>query len=250
MGAAMSDGRPRILVVVGDDGCRQGWCAALAEAGFLVEGVAGPPPAIQAARRPGGPPPVLLAVEAGLKGMGPLLLARALRSLPGLGGLPLLLLGEGPPAGLERSASAATLATAGAAAHALLAACVAGGAAPVAPPEKPVLDLVAVARVRAYGEPMFQQLVGQYLDDLPQRLDQIGQALVRGDLKDAGGIAHSLKGSSGSLGMSRLWQACSALESDCRDGRDAVPALAVVRIQAAAAAGAMRAVLAAPPAEA
>lgn len=243
----MSDGRPRVLVVMGDEAGRQGWCAALAEAGFAPEGMAGPPQAIMAARGAGAPPPVLLAVEAGLKGMGPVLLARALRSLPGLGGLPLLLLGDGPPAGLERSASAATPATAGSAAHALLSAGAAGAEpAPAARTEQPVLDPAVVARVRAYGEPMFQQLVGQYLDELPQRLAQIDQALRRGDLKGAGGIAHALKGSSGSLGMGRLWQACGALEKDCREGGDAGQALAGVRLQAEAAAAAMRAVLAAP----
>ncbi len=245
----MNDGCQRVLVVVGDDTGRQGWCTALGEAGFLPEGVDGPPAAILAARRAGAPPPALMAVEAGLKGMGPVLLARALRSLPGMGGLPLLLLGAGVPAGLERSASADTPATAGAAAHALLAAGASSGmAGAAAPPEQPVLDPAVVARVRAYGEPMFQQLVGQYLDELPQRLAQIEQALGRGDLKGGGGIAHALKGSSGSLGMGRLWQACGTLEKECREGRDGLPALAAVRTQAEAAATAMRAVLASPPA--
>lgn len=246
----MNDGCPRVLVVVGDEADRQGWCAAFAAGGFFPEGVAGPPQAILAARRPGGQPPALLAVEAGMQGMGPALLARAMRSLPGLGGLPLLLLGQGPACGLERSAAILTPAGAAAAAGALLDAPAGPSSLVVQPAAQipPVVDQAVVARVRAYGEGMFQQLVGQYLDELPQRLSQIAQALENGDGKGAAGIAHALKGSSGSLGMCRLWRACTALESVCREGGDPASALADVREQAETGTAEMRRVLATPTA--
>jgi HPt (histidine-containing phosphotransfer) domain-containing protein len=238
----MSNEPARILVVVADEGRRQAWCAALAAAGLRNEAVAGAAQAVAAARWSGAPPPALLAVDASLPGMGPALLARALRSLPGLAELPVLVLGGDVPAGLGNCAAAGEPAAVAGMATILLS----GGSDAPPLPVEPVLDAAVVARVRSYGEPMFQQLVGQYLDELPQRLGEVAQAIARSDLSAARGIAHALKGSSGSLGMPLLWKACAGLENACRDRVGAETALEEVRRRAAEAGQAMRQELARP----
>lgn len=238
----------RILVVIPDPEARARWMQAATAAGYRSDGAEGAVAAIGAARAPGDAPLAAVVIDGGLPGMGPALLLRALRSIPGQSALAGMVAGVDTAGdGLVPVADPAGLASALCRLH---------GAAPVAPadppprPEEadPVLDRAVVARVRGYGEEMFQGLVGTYLDELPQRLAQIAQLLHAGEVQQAGAIAHALKGSSGSLGLKRLWRACADLDQFCRSGvGDQGHGMAAVQTAAAEATTAMRAELARRP---
>jgi CheY-like chemotaxis protein/nitrogen-specific signal transduction histidine kinase len=63
------------------------------------------------------------------------------------------------------------------------------------------------------GEPdLVRELVDAFEVDAPKLVVDLRQALARGDHGTARRLAHSLRGSSGNLGVRRLEQVCSALE--------------------------------------
>ena len=59
---------------------------------------------------------------------------------------------------------------------------------------------------------MRERLLATFEESLPQAISEISGALSRGDKEELRRVAHKLKGSSATLGASRLAGACLALE--------------------------------------
>jgi CheY-like chemotaxis protein/HPt (histidine-containing phosphotransfer) domain-containing protein len=78
------------------------------------------------------------------------------------------------------------------------------------------VDAAIIAELRALSEdadPDFlPELVSQFVSDTDTRLNLLRGALDAGDTLSAGSIAHSIKGSSGTLGGRRLALSCGRLE--------------------------------------
>ena len=90
------------------------------------------------------------------------------------------------------------------------------------PPDSAV-DAAIVAELRALGEdadPDFlPQLLSRFVTETDARLDQLRSALDAGDARTVGMIAHTIKGSSGSVGGGRLARSCGRLEKRAIAGR-------------------------------
>ena len=85
----------------------------------------------------------------------------------------------------------------------------------IPPQPKPVLDPAAIEALRALNpgdDSFFRDLVQIFLDDSPQRIAEIEQALARGDTRQLTLAAHSLKGSSSNFGADRLRSLSEQLE--------------------------------------
>jgi HPt (histidine-containing phosphotransfer) domain-containing protein len=80
-----------------------------------------------------------------------------------------------------------------------------------------------------------RRLLKTYTEAMPKSLFDIRQAFAWHNLEQLGGFAHKLKSSSSSLGALQIAQICSALESACREHRDADIADCLVQLQQAAA---------------
>ncbi len=85
-----------------------------------------------------------------------------------------------------------------------------------------VVDPAVVAELRALGEEagpdFFPQLVSQFVGDVETRLRDLRTALQAGDAGAVGGMAHSVKGSSATMGGRRLASACARLERRAQAG--------------------------------
>jgi HPt (histidine-containing phosphotransfer) domain-containing protein len=104
-----------------------------------------------------------------------------------------------------------------------------------------VLDLAAVARLRgALTRDKYELLLDSF--DAQQRdcVAEIGIAAERGDRSEVRRVAHMLKGSSASLGASRLRLCCLALEHLEADDALGEPQMVALRGTAAEASDALR----------
>jgi CheY-like chemotaxis protein/HPt (histidine-containing phosphotransfer) domain-containing protein len=68
------------------------------------------------------------------------------------------------------------------------------------------------------GRDLLCRLIDLFLQDAPQRVLAIQEALERGDAQAVARAAHAFKSASANLGASALAQLCSRLEMDCREG--------------------------------
>jgi HPt (histidine-containing phosphotransfer) domain-containing protein len=66
------------------------------------------------------------------------------------------------------------------------------------------------------GPGILAELVEMYLTDTPPKLDALHEALTRGDSDAVAQLAHTVKGSSGSLGAKRMAVLCAELEEQGR----------------------------------
>lgn len=85
----------------------------------------------------------------------------------------------------------------------------------------PVLDASAIAELRALadGDPgLLVDVLDLFLEDAPQRLAELGEALGGGDAERLGRAAHGLKSSSAYVGAAGLAGACRELEALGRAG--------------------------------
>jgi CheY-like chemotaxis protein len=80
-----------------------------------------------------------------------------------------------------------------------------------------VLDPTALDEIRSFAgkdaDLMLAELFECYLQDAPEMIQQIGQALDQQNYSDLATAAHTLKSSSASLGAARVSQLCSQLET-------------------------------------
>lgn len=74
------------------------------------------------------------------------------------------------------------------------------------------LDLMVFDKLREILGPALQQAVTPFLEDTPIYLEQLEQAVVKGDPDTARAMAHSIKGSSGNLGAIMLSQLAKEAE--------------------------------------
>lgn len=192
-----------LLVFPADDDASGLVMEILAARGWEHQLVAGSAQALAGlVRIPAGTaPPGLLVISAALPGMGPWALARAVRSLPGLGRIPAIILGTAVLDGLEaaRAIPADDLAAFEDAMGGLLA-----GAVPVtADPDSQILDQPIVASLKEIPG-LWARAVGMLSADLPGRIIGIEQSVAAADLAEVHRQAHALKGAVGSLGARRL----------------------------------------------
>jgi HPt (histidine-containing phosphotransfer) domain-containing protein len=65
---------------------------------------------------------------------------------------------------------------------------------------------------------LLREVIGLFLDDYPQSLDMIRDAVARGDQSSLERHAHSLKGSVSTFGAEEAFEAALALEKQGRTG--------------------------------
>ena len=78
-------------------------------------------------------------------------------------------------------------------------------------------ESVALSRVGGDVE-LLREVIGLFLDDYPQSLDMIRDAVARGDQSSLERHAHSLKGSVSTFGAEEAFEAALALEKQGRTG--------------------------------
>lgn len=114
----------------------------------------------------------------------------------------------------------------------------------LAPPKvAPPVDPEVIANIREAwtdGEEALVALVDGFFSDIDRQLPQLSAALAAGELEQARRLAHAMKGSTGSIGASRLSQRFRAVELALRGGDSALanqllPELAGERARARAA---------------
>jgi HPt (histidine-containing phosphotransfer) domain-containing protein len=81
------------------------------------------------------------------------------------------------------------------------------------------VDLAAVLERIGGDEDLLRELVGLYLDDEPQLIDQIGAAIDAGDAPAVGRLAHTLKGAVSNFCARRAHATAQAMEDAGRDNR-------------------------------
>ena len=87
------------------------------------------------------------------------------------------------------------------------------------PDDAPQLDPEQIAMLRGLRKgALLPQLLRTYRDQLPQQLAGMNAAVAAGDLATLGGIAHSLKSASYSIGAKRIGDLCAAIETAVRRG--------------------------------
>ena len=89
------------------------------------------------------------------------------------------------------------------------------GGAPELNPEQ-----IAMLRGLRKGA-LLPQLLRTYGDQVPQQLANMAAAAAAGDIATLGGVAHSLKSASYSIGATRMGDLCAAIETAVRQGDNA-----------------------------
>jgi CheY-like chemotaxis protein len=86
--------------------------------------------------------------------------------------------------------------------------------APETPPENgSVLDPEVLANLRDLGDAeLLAELAGMFFDDASSRLEELRGAIGTGDAAGVGRVAHTLKGSSGNMGATRMSAICAELQ--------------------------------------
>ena len=83
-----------------------------------------------------------------------------------------------------------------------------------------VIDPQAIENLRSLnpgdGDEFLREIAGIFLEDTPQRIAELEQSLVAGDVSKFTRAAHSIKGSSANLGAMALRAAAEKLEHDSR----------------------------------
>lgn len=77
---------------------------------------------------------------------------------------------------------------------------------------EPVLDPAAIGELRAGGDEFFREIADLFCSETPAQIGRIGRALQSGELDAVRREAHSLKGSSLSMGARRISALCIAIE--------------------------------------
>ena len=105
------------------------------------------------------------------------------------------------------------------------------------PDAQPILSLDVLEEFRTAmgdeGAEMVAELVQIFLEDTPQLLERLRNALAAGDLETAQQVAHTLKGTSASLGATRLSERCAELEASLHTAQPEALRAMVSQIEAA-----------------
>ena len=74
----------------------------------------------------------------------------------------------------------------------------------------------------SFGDAAFSaELVAVFLDDSPEQVRRLAEAVARTDAREVTSAAHRLKGAAANLGADRLAELCRELEAIGREGRAA-----------------------------
>ena len=76
------------------------------------------------------------------------------------------------------------------------------------------LDLGTLNELREMLEEGLDELLDEYLKDAPSQLSKLGDVIEAGDVQAISEVAHSLKGSSGNLGIRAVYSLCQQLEQE------------------------------------
>jgi CheY-like chemotaxis protein/HPt (histidine-containing phosphotransfer) domain-containing protein len=85
------------------------------------------------------------------------------------------------------------------------------GGAPRVPQLEPLLSTLR-------NDPRVAQVLGGFLERLPQRLEALGEAVGRGDLEKAARLAHALRGTAGNYGYPAVASTAAEIEACALDG--------------------------------
>jgi two-component system sensor histidine kinase/response regulator len=88
-----------------------------------------------------------------------------------------------------------------------------------APVAKDIFDLPKTLEVVDGDKDFFQEIVNLFLENLPDSIAQIREAIAKGDSNALNEAAHSLKGSVGNFGAKRAFEAAYRLELMGREGK-------------------------------
>jgi HPt (histidine-containing phosphotransfer) domain-containing protein len=80
------------------------------------------------------------------------------------------------------------------------------------------VDHATLAALRREDEGLFEELIGLFGVEAPQRLDALARAIAAGDCKAAALAAHALKGIVVTFGAKGLADECVRLEQTARGG--------------------------------
>jgi HPt (histidine-containing phosphotransfer) domain-containing protein len=87
-------------------------------------------------------------------------------------------------------------------------------------PESAVIDPQSIENLRALNpgdnDEFLREIAGIFIEDTPQRIAELDQSLVAGDVVKFTRAAHSIKGSSSNLGALALRAAAEKLEHEAR----------------------------------
>ena len=81
-----------------------------------------------------------------------------------------------------------------------------------------ILDVAALERQTGGDAGLRDEIVRMFLEDCPQRLDAIGDAIAAGDAAALESSAHTLKGSAGYLKAGTVRERSAELERCAREG--------------------------------
>jgi signal transduction histidine kinase/PleD family two-component response regulator/HPt (histidine-containing phosphotransfer) domain-containing protein len=85
--------------------------------------------------------------------------------------------------------------------------------------ENRALDPEVLAGLRDLGdEELLAELAGMFFDDASSRLGELREAVEAGDTAGVGRVAHTLKGSSGNMGATRMSEICAEIEESGASG--------------------------------
>lgn len=92
------------------------------------------------------------------------------------------------------------------------------------------LNLETLEELREMLEEGLDEVLEEYMGDAERQLKLLNNAVESGDLQAIGSISHSLKGSSGNLGIAGVYRQCAALEQEVKAGNvhDAAASLAAI----------------------
>jgi HPt (histidine-containing phosphotransfer) domain-containing protein len=82
-----------------------------------------------------------------------------------------------------------------------------------------ILDVAALERQTGGDAGLRAEIVRMFLEDCPQRLDDIGAAIATGDLPALSSSSHALKGSAAYLKAATVRECAAELERCAREGR-------------------------------
>ena len=84
--------------------------------------------------------------------------------------------------------------------------------------EVPVLDIDQAMRVTGGKQSMLKRIATVFLQHMPNRMEELMEAVQHGDAAEMARLAHSIHGASASLGGKRLCEAARQLEEHARKG--------------------------------
>ncbi|WP_027181350.1 Hpt domain-containing protein [Oleidesulfovibrio alaskensis] len=82
----------------------------------------------------------------------------------------------------------------------------------------PVLDTESTLQRLGGDASLLQILYAAYLEDTPQKLLALAAAVSTGNFKEAGHVAHTLKGSSATVGAAAMSDKAREMELACQQG--------------------------------